>query len=320
MEEIINVTHKRYGAGRIIDIDAQQRIKVKFEGEEEVRLFLFPDAFLNHTLETDNDSLNMGLQRYRRQIRQENQLNRFSQGKEIKFSDADYFLASLKQEKINGSHFFLLVNYALENKMCLQMGCTTCGCARFRSLCRDLGLELITEMVQAVSDESLKWGLNYPEYTAITLINIVFRNKIPRDNPLMRYFDRTEAQKRISYERRQEEKKRREAEENRAAEERKRIKREKHQQIKDRKKEERDRFLPNFKKKPLLEQVKIIAEDDQHTPHYYAIDYEGIDKETVQKLETATLHKIEQRKARSRSWSKLRAYARKELILREKST
>lgn len=53
--------------------------------------------------------------------------------------------------------FFELIEYGHQTNLCMKLGCTTCGCMEFRSLCRDkIGKDNMAAMIQAVTDDELK--------------------------------------------------------------------------------------------------------------------------------------------------------------------
>jgi hypothetical protein len=53
--------------------------------------------------------------------------------------------------------FFELIEYGHQTNLCTKLSCTTCGCMKFRSLCRDkIGKDNMAAMIQAVTNDELK--------------------------------------------------------------------------------------------------------------------------------------------------------------------
>ncbi len=185
-------------------------------------------------------------------------------------------------DDITAYDFHRLVNYARNSEMCLQRGCTTCGCWEFRELCRQLGKEKMTAIVNAVPEEYLKNGLSYPEYTALELIKIT--TDVPTDNPLMQFYSRTEEKRRVEYQARQKaaaEKKRKEMQ---LAEERREKKKKEKAAWRERHNVERDAFRDKIKGWPLEQQLSYLCNEAEYLPGYYGIDFSDISDEELHSI------------------------------------
>jgi len=104
---------------------------------------------------------------------------------------------------MTNKEFFSFIAKCKEDNLCMNPGCTTCGCMAFRMRCiNDIGFERMDKMISSV-DESMMKSINTAFwYEPLEIIyGVVFRN-ISTDNPLMREYLRIREDRISEYNRR----------------------------------------------------------------------------------------------------------------------
>ena len=89
--------------------------------------------------------------------------------------------------------FAELIEYANMKNMCMNPGCTTCGCMPFRKLCREtIGYENICGIVRAVTPEYFAEHYESSWMDAATVLDAAFWREggLPRDNYLLQELER----------------------------------------------------------------------------------------------------------------------------------
>lgn len=82
--------------------------------------------------------------------------------------------------------FFDVVEYACLRKMCMQPGCTTCGCMPFRNLCKDkIGFAHMCELIGAVTEKQIHNKNPEYWYEPLRIVYDVVFPDIPLDSALM---------------------------------------------------------------------------------------------------------------------------------------
>jgi hypothetical protein len=221
-------------------------------------------------------------------------------------------------EEITAMDFHRLVNYALLSEMCLKRWCTTCGCMEFRELCKSLGKEKMTAIVEAVPEEYIKNGLTYPEYTALELIRIT--TGISADNPLMRLYTRTEEKRREEYLARQKAAAEKKQKEMQLAEERREKKKKEKADWREQHNKERENIRARLKTMPIEEQLALLCDENAFMPGYYDIEYSKISDEELQNLPLELLERLAVTfpTVKDKQWKEFRKRIR--TILKSKNT
>lgn len=220
-----------------------------------------------------------------------------------------------KYRKPPVSDFFDLVRMANSSGMCLNPGCTTCGCMQFRNFCKTLGKPAITEMLKAIPEEYIGEVLrNYRYRDPLRIIMVVFRD-FSDDIPVIKAMHEENVIYETARAARIQENEEKTKREMAAREERIRIKFEKHSAVTKARADERNKFLENFTGKSLPERLTAILDDDKHTAAYYSLDYDAITDEELLRLPTELLQRTAGTKKgkKDKEWNSFRRRV-KELI------
>lgn len=319
------VKHRIYGSGIVIRSN-YSKIIVRFDEDSVERTFSYPNSFetfltfIDPTLQQQVTSI----------IRQkkESELNNNPSvfGRFDPSIDRDRnrreiinscFLLHKPIEEIDSQDFISLIRFAQNSNMCLELGCTTCGCMPFRHLLRTIGSAKIKAILEAVPENEVIRNLAFRDaYAVLYLIYIVCN--IGNESPLMQCFFLEKERRHSEWLARikaSEEKKEKEMKE---AEERRILKRKIRTEWREKHAAERAAICAQISKLPLEDQLRYICEPGRYAPGYYGIDFSAIRDDDLDILPTDLLTAIINTypTVKDKAWKDLRKHAKQTLQFR----